>query len=322
VLKEAASKVDDDPLEAVAVSAMGDTLIPTDARFRPVGNAILAFDRRSQRQCDRLIDQLGFETIHSVTGMPAHPMATATKVLWMVESADQTGCTPAHFMCAEDFVIARLTGSPAMSYSTAARTMIFDSPSKQWWGDMLDRIGIGKDTLSSAVSSATVVGTASTHIADRLGLPRNMAVVTGGHDQICSAVGSGAVKDGMVSDNTGTFECVIAAVGDNRMATVDASILASNNLAYYPHGSRDVWAAFAWFNAGSALNWCRDSLFASERQQADANGTDEFELMFSEWDDKPTKVQFLPHLAGTGTPWLDPAAAVSRGAQNRPVGGA
>ena len=64
VCREAASKVKHDPIEVIGVSAMGDTLIMTDADFTPLGNAILAFDTRSQKQCDQLIHR--FEHFFSI----------------------------------------------------------------------------------------------------------------------------------------------------------------------------------------------------------------------------------------------------------------
>lgn len=308
VFQEVASKIKNDPLEAVAVSAMGGTLIATDAQYEPVYHAILAFDTRSQPQCDQLIRRFGFEKLHRVTGMPPNPMATATKILWMMDSANDKNKPPARFMCTEDFVIARLTGRPLMSWSSAAWTMMYDGTTKQWWPEVCDYMKIGREKLSEVAPSATVAGKILPHIAAKCELPPHMIIATAGHDQICSAIGSGAVSDGMVSDNTGTFECVIAGIGANRADTVDKSVLVKNKLPFYAHGPKDLLAAFAWVNAGSIVNWCRDILFALEKKQAEIDKKNIYEMMFSALDDKPTKVQFLPHLTGTGTPWLDPEA--------------
>jgi xylulokinase len=305
VCREASSKVPNDPIEAIGVSAMGDTLIPTNSDFTPLGNAILAFDMRSKKQNDNIIGQLGFERIHRITGMPAHPMNTASKILWRQESTP-VGKKGTRYMCTEDFVIAKLTGNPVMSYSMAGRTMMFDVSARCWWSNMLECIGIKDTCLSAVTASATAAGRVSKSIVEELGLSEKVLIVTAGHDQICSAVGSGAVQDGMVADNTGTFECVIAGVGEERRKNIDLSILAHNNLAFYSHGSVDLWAAFAWFNAGSVINWCRDNLFSLERERARETGEDVYEIMFANLDDEVTGVRFLPHLTGTGTPWLNP----------------
>ena len=309
VCREAAEKIPEgDPLEAIAVSAMGDTLIATDKNFKSVHNALLAFDTRSKDQCDRLVDGLGFEEIHSVTGMPAHTMNSASKVLWLMDLTKEGGRAPDRFMCTEDFVIAKMTGCPVMSWTTAGRTMMFNRMSRKWWGEILDYMEVSEEQLSTVVSPGTVAGKLTGSFVEYTGLSPDTVIVTAGHDQISSAIGSGAVKDGMVSDNTGTFECVIVGVGETRGAGIDMSMLARNNLAFYTHAPAGLWAAFAWFNAGSAVNWCRDNLFSLEKEQALAGGEDIYEKMFQGLDERVTTVLFQPHLTGAGTPWLNPFA--------------
>ena len=305
VCKDIAAKTTTDPVEAIGVSAMGDTLIPARLNFSPAGNAILAFDTRSAKQCDYLAEQLGFEEIHRVTGMPAHSMNTATKILWMVEARKTGGSVPDRFMCAEDFVIANLTGRAAMSLSTAGRTMMFDNSSRRWWAKIVDCIGIRQESLSDVVESGTVVDRISPHVAGEMGFSRSPLIVTAGHDQICSAIGCGATRDGVVCDNTGTFECIIVGVEERKRHGIDLAQLARNNLAFFHGAPRGLWAAFAWFNAGSVIKWCRDTLFSLEKERSRLEKRDVYEEMFQGLSPESSSIRFLPHFTGTGTPWLD-----------------
>ena len=308
VCREAASKVKDDPIEVIGVSAMGDSLIMANADFSPLGNAILAFDTRSQKQCDQLVQQFGLEKLYDITGMPAHPMTTVTKIAWVRDHPEYIAPFPARLMCAEDFVLAKFTGNPVMSWSSAARTMMFDADAKTWWGEMLQFLKVSEKSVSELAPSAAAAGKISKGIAEDLGLSPDLLFVTGGHDQICSAIGSGAVEDGIVSDNNGTFECVIACVGEERKQVVAKSVLGNNKLALYHHGPRDLWAAFAWFNAGSIVRWCRENLFPLEVEEAKKNGMDAYDVIFEKLDHEPARIQVLPHFTGTGTPWLDSQA--------------
>jgi xylulokinase len=308
VCAEVAGKVRNDPIEFLAVSAMGDTLITTDKRFNSNRNAILAFDSRSKDQCERLIDRFGVSSLYEHTGMPAHPMSTATKIAWVIDTARSKEQLPARYMCAEDFVIARFTGKPVMSWSSAARTMMYDVTKKTWWKELMDHLEIRENMVSRTLPSAEVVDHISARVREELGFTSNVLIATGGHDQICSAIGSGAVIDGVVADNTGTFECVLACVGDERRRTADRSLLMKKGLALYPHGPQDAWASLALFNAGSIVKWCRDNLFIPETNRAQESGEDVFDIMFAALDEEPTEILFLPHFTGTGTPWLDPGA--------------
>ena len=49
-------------------------------------------------------------------------------------------------------------------------------------------------------------------------------------------------------------------------------------------------------------------MFPLEKEQARSEGENVYELMFGGLDDRPTAVQFQPHLTGAGTPWLNPLA--------------
>ena len=300
VCREASAEVTGDPIKSLAVSAMGDSLFVTDGALQPAANVILAFDTRSKDACARLADALGFERWHEATGMPAHSMATATKIAWYLSERQSRNL---RFLCAEDFVIGKLTGNPVMSWTTAARTMLFDVGNKRWWRPVLDLIGIDENALSRVEPCASVAGTIARSAVEETGLDIQTRVVTGGHDQICSAIGSGAVRDGIVSDNTGTFECVIAAIAGSRRSAVDRAALAGNNLALYPHGPQGLWAAFAWFNAGSLVTWCRDVFFYGEDREEKGSGV--FKRMFAALPEGPGKVWVLPHFTGSGTPWLD-----------------
>jgi xylulokinase len=307
VCKAASGKVGHDPLEAIAVSAMGDTLIVADRNLDPVRNAILAFDTRSEPQCRRLVSRFGLEKLYDETGMPAHSMTTATKIAWVLDEAGKRrGAGSERFMCTEDFVIGRLTGRPVMSWSSAARTMLYNSESKAWWPEIIQSMDFSEKSLSDVEPSATLVEGLSRRVAEQTGLPAGLPIVTAGHDQICSAIGAGALQDGTISDNTGTFECVIGCVGEGKKRSIDKSVLSGSGLALYPHGPHQLWAVFSWFNAGSIVSWCMDNLFERESEEARRRGVDPYEAVFEKIELQPLDLHLLPHFTGSGTPWLNP----------------
>ena len=48
-------------------------------------------------------------------------------------------------------------------------------------------------------------------IAGELNLPEKTFIVTGGHDQPCSALGAGAIEPGIAVYSSGTVECITPA---------------------------------------------------------------------------------------------------------------
>jgi len=73
VLAEAAKLSRGETVDAISVSAMGDTVTPFDKNLKPLYNSILAFDTRADIESGILGDRLGRDKIFSITGMPLHP---------------------------------------------------------------------------------------------------------------------------------------------------------------------------------------------------------------------------------------------------------
>ena len=137
VFQEVKPNLNKDPIKALGISSMGDTLVCTNSNFVPQRNAVLAFDMRSQEACTQIMNRLGRNKIYKMTGMPAHPMNTASKILWIQQNEKDLLNKIDYYMCTEDFIIAKLTGSAIMSHSTASRTMMFNINDKSWWEDIL-----------------------------------------------------------------------------------------------------------------------------------------------------------------------------------------
>jgi xylulokinase len=306
VIKEVALNLQNDPIKALGVSSMGDTLICTDSDFIPQRKAILAFDMRSKDACVQLVNKFGRTKIYKKTGIPAHPMNTASKILWIQQNEKDLLDKIDYYMCAEDFIIAKLTGNAIMSHSTAGRTMMFNSTEKSWCEDILEAIDIDSDYLSTTSRSASTVGIISAQVAKEIGLSNKVYVVTGGHDQICSAIGSGSIHHGKVTINSGTSECIIACIEDRKKNNIDNARLLDNHIAFYSYGYSKLWAAFGFFNTGHVINWCKDNLFKKEYSSAQKTQENIYETMFALLNDYQTKVQYIPHMLDNCDKQLNP----------------
>ena len=77
-----------------------------------------------------------------------------------------------------------------------------------WSDELFEATSLDKTKFAKPVSSGTVVGTVSDSIADELGLPRGVKAVAGGHDQCCTTLGAGIIKEGIAAYGIGTVICV------------------------------------------------------------------------------------------------------------------
>jgi xylulokinase len=101
-----------------------------------------------------------------------------------------------------------LGADPAVDYSLANRTLLFDVERGQWSEELLSRTGLDREKLPETVPSGTVIGTVSGDMARELGLSPDTVIVSGAHDQCASAVGCGVIDPGSAVYGMGTFICI------------------------------------------------------------------------------------------------------------------
>jgi xylulokinase len=294
-----------DPVEALAVSCLGEATAPVARDGRIVRNSILGFDARGQEEVDWWEAEVGRDRVFRITGRPLSIMYTAHKLMWLKKHEPQVYDGTWKFLGYGDYTLWRLGAEPAIDYSLAGTMMLFDVNTKQWSQELLELAGLDAGKLSKPVPAGTEVGTLSPAVAESLGLPPGVKLVTGGHDQPCGALGSGCVEDGMAMDATGTVECLTPAF--SRLVLTDGML--RSNLCCYDHTVPGMYVSLAFnFTGGSLLKWFRDTLGQADVEEARRTGDDVYDVLLRQCADEPSPVLVLPHLTLTGTPWMDPKA--------------
>jgi xylulokinase len=302
-LSEAVAAARDDPPVALALSVQGEAVIPVDEEGRALRPAILGMDTRTEAENAWLVERFGAEGLFSCTGMPVHTVNTLPKLLWLqghecgvYEAADQ-------FLLYEDYFLRRLGGRAVISHCLASRTQMYDLTLGDWSDELLGECRVERKRLASlAPAGGGVVGVLREDLTRALGIESEIALVSGGHDQACAAVGSGVVRTGRAMVSTGTAEVVEVAM--ETPALNDA--LRRGNVSVYRHVVPGLYLAMTLNHSGGiSLRWFRDTLCRWEREQAAAGGGDPYDLILSDAPEGPTDLLVLPHFAGSGTPWFD-----------------
>jgi xylulokinase len=275
-------------VEAISVSSQGEAIFPIDRDGNPLYSAIVTFDGRAEEQAARLRAQFACDSQARFL-RPVHSMFSAAKLLWLRER--HIGDDAWKFMLFADYAVFQLCGETLLDHGLAGRTLLFDVRAQRWIPGMLEACGIRKSQLSGAVPSGTIAGVILPQVANRLGFPPTVRIVTGGHDQQCCAYGVGVLEDGVVMDTLGTTESILSV---------------SSRAGYNEHLSRccipcDAYVrqghyAYLGFlsTCGQAVEWLRGQVLA---------GQYDFETL-SASSREPTGLLVLPHFAGSGTPWL------------------
>ncbi len=302
VIREAAAACPDDPVRGIGISSQGEAFTPVSAEGQILANAMVSSDARAEPMVTPWSQQFGLQRLYEITGHTSHPMFTLFKLLWLRDNQPDVWQAAAKFYCFEELIQWRLGLEPAISWPLAGRTMLFDVRAHEWDEGILSEVGLDRERLAPAVPSGMAVGTIPSSVAAELGLPEDVPVVAGGHDQPCGALGAGVVEPGVAMYATGTVECICPAF-DRPM--LEESFF-KNNLCTYDFTADDMYTTVLFsLTGGNLLQWFRDQWGRTEMEEAERTGNDVFDLLLGNMDPEPTDLLALPYFTPSGTPYFD-----------------
>ena len=288
------------PIRALSVASIGETVAFLDSEDRPLMNAMLTGDCRGIPQTRRLIAEKGAQRIFEITGLPPNELYSLPKWMWVNEETDVLEHTE-RILFFEDLVGYLLTGRRKVSYFSAARSLAFDIGRKAWSQELLDMAGIRAEQLSEPVAPFTVIGTILPEMAEALSLPRDMKIVVGGHDQSCAAFGSGL--SGMATGECGMGTCEFMFIMMPRRQMT--GYMLENDFTCIPYVLEDTYlSSLEITTCGILKNWARDTLFADIRRDCEARGVNFFQEMDRRAAGLDTDVMLLPQFGSSGNPHL------------------
>lgn len=293
-----------DPVTAVGLSVLGDGFTPVDRHGTPLGRSVTGhLDIRAAAQARGLAERFGREALFELTGMPIHSMYVLPKILWYQERRPDVWERAARFAGWQELLHLRLGLQPVMDLSLGGRTMVVDVHTGDWARELMSAVGLSPEQFYPLVRSTAVVGRLDPSHAEELGLRTGTAIVAGGFDQSCCALGAGVLGSDTAGLSVGTGEC--ATVIFDRL-NLSPALLAGNHCCGF-HVLDGRYMTFGAISAaGGVLQWYRDTMGVSDRDRALQEGRDPYEAIIAEAPDRPARVFMLPYLAGTSTPWLDP----------------
>ena len=287
-------------VDAAAVKGIGLTgqmhgLVLLNGNGEVLRPSILWNDQRTGAQCDAIRLKLGREKLIQITGNDALTGFTAPKILWVQDNEPEIWKQARHILLPKDYVRYKLTGEYASDRAGGAGTILFDLAKRDWSPEVLDALGIPAEYLPPTYEGADITGSLSADIAEELGLPADIPVFGGGGDQAAAAVGTGAVRAGVVSLSLGTSGVVFA-------TTDGPAIEPEGRLHAFCHSVPGKWHLMGvMLSAAGSLRWHRDT-FAPDMD------FDELLEPVGDVSAGSDGLFFLPYLTGERTPHPDPLA--------------
>lgn len=301
-IREASSQCPRDPVRALGISCQGEAFTPIGTQGEMLGNGMVSSDARAIALVRSFSESFGRQRLYEITGHTPHPMFSLFKMLWLRDAQPDVWRRMSRLLCFEDLFQQQLGLEPAISWPLAGRTMLFDVRRHAWSEEILQAMDLDPSRLARPVPSGTIVGRLSQAAAASIGLQEGVAIVAGGHDQPCGALGAGVVQPGVAMYASGTVECICPAFDRPQF---DPQLMESNLCTYdYTLPGMYTTVLFS-LTGGNLLRWFRDQWAASEVAEAQRRGVDPYTLILEAMAGEPSDLLVLPYFTPSGTPHFD-----------------
>lgn len=290
-------------IAGLGITNQRETAIVWDRRTgRPVCNALVWQDTRTQALIDRLSAEGGSDRFAATTGLPLATYFSASKIAWILDNVPgaRADAEAGHllFGTPDTWLIWNLTGDTrdgihVTDVTNASRTLLMDLATLDWSDELLEVFGIPRSMLPRIVPSSRVVGEVIEPPAAR-GI--RIAGILG--DQQAATFGQAAFESGQSKNTYGTGNFLLVNTGteivrsQHGLVTTVAYRCGDEPAHYALEGSIAV--------TGSLVQWLRDNLGIID-------SAPEVERLASTVDDSGG-AYFVPAFSGLFAPYWRPDA--------------
>jgi xylulokinase len=195
-------------VRGIGVSGQQHGLVALGDDGLPVRPAKLWNDTSTAEECSILTDAVGgLDAALGLTGNRFLAGYTAPKLLWLLRHEPDRYAAARRFCLPHDYLNLWLTGEFATEPGDASGTAYVDVRRREYSAQVLGAIDAGRgwaEALPPIVPSRSVIGELRADVAGELGLDAGIPVTAGGGDNMCAAIGVGAVAEGPVVVSLGT----------------------------------------------------------------------------------------------------------------------
>lgn len=250
-------------IAGLGITNQRETVIVWDRRTgKPVGNAIVWQDTRTQPLIDELAADGGTQRFAETTGLPLATYFSASKIAWILDNVPgaRKKAEAGHLMFGtpDTWLVWNLTGDTRhgihiTDVTNASRTLLMDLETLDWADELLEVFRIPRSMLPEIVASSGVVGDVHEPPAAR-GIP--IAGILG--DQQAATFGQAAFDAGESKNTYGTGNFLLVNTGteivrsQHGLITTVAYRCGDEPARYALEGSIAV--------TGSLIQWLRDNL--------------------------------------------------------------
>ncbi|MGL5437637.1 MAG: xylulokinase [Lachnospiraceae bacterium] len=265
--------IDKKKVVGMAFSGQMMGCVVVDRNGKPLRPAIIWADQRSKVQEALLKSKIAEDDFYRITGHKISASYSIEKLMWIRDQEPEIFRHTYKMLQPKDYIIYRLTGEFVTDYSDASGTNCLDLNHLVWSDRILDMVQIDRELLTKVCPSTYVAGEITAGIAEECGLAVGTAIVIGGGDGVCAAVGAGSVRNGDTFNYLGSSSWVALTsdkpIYDSQMRTYNWAHMVPGK--YSPNGTMQA--------AGNSYQFIKKTMCKDLEIQAKAQEISPYELM-------------------------------------------
>lgn len=257
------AEVNHHEIAAVGITNQRETAVVWDKTTgKPIYNAIVWQDTRTQKICDELGGEDGPGKYHDIVGLDLATYFSGPKIKWILDNVEgareKAEAGDLLFGNTDTWVIWNLTGGVdggihVTDVTNASRTLLMNIRTLEWDENIAKDMGIPMSMLPEIKSSSEIYGEGR-----QRGLLPGVPVAGILGDQQAATFGQACFEKGMAKNTYGTGNFMLMNTGEepiiseNGLLTTVAYKIGDNKPVYALEGSVAV--------SGSLIQWLRDNL--------------------------------------------------------------
>lgn len=289
------SKINSKKVASISLSSQAETLVVLDSNSKPLRKAISWLDSRSTDECKILKENFNIDDGYNITGQP--DIVTTwpiTKMLWIKRNEKDKFAKVYKYLLLKDYIIYKFTGKFISEYTVYNFSYYLDIINKKYWEDILKFIGISTSQLPKLIEPGEIAGGLLDENIKEFNFSSDIHLNVGALDQMAGMIGVGNIKEGIVSETTGTVLAICT--------MVNKPLVNKYRIPCHYNAVKNTYILLSICESGGiSLEWFKNN-FYDDKNYSYINK--EIEKI----SPGSNGLIFLPYLTGINSPDLNPNA--------------
>lgn len=284
--------VSKDDIRGIGYSGQMHGLVAVDRNFKPIRNAIIWADQRTEKEIFAIYEKIPEEEFGTVYLNRLSAGFALPSLMWIKEHEPENYEKIDKIFCPKDYIRLKMCGNIGTDASDASSTGMWDMKKRDWAYGLLGRLDVPASILPESHEACEAAGKVTAECARASGLKEGTAVIYGGGDSLMMELGNGMIKDGFMASTIGTACHLTCALE----SPVYDSLFRTNT---WCHAGKKLWSIMgAHLSGGVALKWLKDNILS-------LGSFDEMNKYAAKIPAGSEGLLFLPYLNGERTPHND-----------------